>query len=99
MNPTPTTIAALRVVQRHKVTTPAQFANLMWPDSPAHKRHYKVGNSRGTAQGAALNRSAGAYLGKLKKWGLVSYHPLMGYFLTVTGCAVLAESDVEEKLL
>lgn len=71
---------------------PALFAGRMWPDSEAHRISYKCG-PYGSARGIALNRSAGAYLGKLARQGWIYNSPDRNhrshYFLTRKGREVV----------
>jgi len=46
-----------------------EFSDQMWPDSPARNRSYNVGN--GATHGAGLWKSAGSYLSRLRKTGLI----------------------------
>ena len=63
------TIAALKVIASSDGITPGRFAALAWPDNPHHSRVYNSG--RGAVSGRGLVRSAGGYLGRLYKAGLV----------------------------
>jgi hypothetical protein len=71
---------------------PAQFAHLMWPDSPAWSKISNVGH--GAARGVGIKRSAGALLGKMEREGLVrSRNSEIGqsfYSITRKGRQVLA---------
>ncbi len=62
-------IRALKIIRDNNIEYPHQFAELMWPDSDYWNHVYNVGN--GAAQGVALNRSAGGYLGRLHHQGLI----------------------------
>ena len=68
---TETTKRALEIIRNHRITMPRQFAEFMWPDNPAWKHHTKCGPS-GTAHGGGMNLAGGAYLGKLRKRGLIT---------------------------
>ena len=63
------TIKALTIIRDNQIDFPSQFARLMWPDSPCWHRVYNVGH--GASRGVAMNRAAGAYLGRLRKRGLI----------------------------
>ena len=66
------TIAALQILAEHdQGLTAANFARLRWKDSIAWKRSYNTGN--GATRGKGMWLSAGSYLAKLKKRGLVSF--------------------------
>lgn len=60
---------ALAILETHPNIGATEFAELMWPDSPAWNKSYKVG--RGSAFGAHLVWAAGGYLGRLVGKGLV----------------------------
>jgi hypothetical protein len=81
---------ALTIITEHRrPIRPSEFAQKMWPDSPAWARYTNVGN--GTAQGVGIVRSGGAYLGRLAKMGLLSWTHDNGsaYRLTRAGRAAL----------
>lgn len=61
---------ALTIISTIEVTHPGQFASLMWPNSPAWKKHGRCG--KGTAAGVGIKLAGGAYLGKLAKQGLIA---------------------------
>lgn len=63
------TTKALRLIRDNDIRRPRRFAELMWPDSPAWKRIHKVG--RGSTFGAAMPQAGGAFLGRLRKAGLI----------------------------
>lgn len=91
---------ALLIVREHGPILPARFSELMWPDSPAHNRAHNVGSS-GAARGVALWRSAGGFLGKLRRRGWVRakysrVDPLhrLGYILTAEGHEILKQAGV-----
>lgn len=74
--------------------TPAQFAERMWPDSPRWQTVYHVGN--GAARGVAVNRSGGAYLGRLRRDGLTAQAERDGHWrhtLTAAGRAALRTGE------
>lgn len=71
---------ALEILKYNMIEAPAQFARLMWPDSPAWKNHTKKG--RGTTRGGGMAVAAGCYLGKLRRAGYVSN---IGFILTTEG--------------
>ncbi len=70
MNLTPQQRKALKILQEHGPLTPRRFAKLMWPDSPGWDVMTNCGQY-GVTRGGCMNLSAGAYLGKLRKKGLV----------------------------
>ena len=64
---TETTKRALEIIRDHHITMPHQFARFMWPDNPAWSRTTKAG-----VRGGGMNLAGGGYLGKLRKWGLIT---------------------------
>ena len=71
MKLTKKTIQALRIldVEYGRELSAGQFASLMWPNSPAWRKVSNTGN--GATSGKGMWLSAGSYLAKLKKRGLV----------------------------
>lgn len=68
------------------------FARLMWPDSPAQNRSSNGGN--GNQQGKGLWLSAGSYLAKLKKRGLVGRgEDTWSHILTEKGREAITEYE------
>jgi len=63
---------ALRIIRDNEVCSPRRFAELMWPDSPGWKQHHKCGNYSSVA-GGMMPMVGGAFLGKLRKQGLILY--------------------------
>jgi len=63
-------IKALTILRKHGPLTPREFAEKMWPDSPGWERVHKCG-PYGASKGAMMPMAGGAYLGKLRKRGLV----------------------------
>ena len=49
---------------------PKEFAHLMWPDSPGWNTRRKCGNY-GVHKGGGMYVTAGCYLGRLERLGLV----------------------------
>lgn len=71
--------------------TPTEFAERMWPDSPAWQKVYAAG-PYGSARGLALVRSAGGHLGRLTQRGWLyrkSEASAALYCLTSSGQALL----------
>lgn len=64
-------VEALKILRDKKPKSHSYFARLYWPDNLMHKRTSNAGN-HGSRRGAGAWLSAGSYLGKLKKRGLVS---------------------------
>ena len=64
------TIKALKIIDKYGVIYPKQFAQLMWPDSPAWDKVYNTGIN-GATSGKGMWLCAGSYLRKLKRRGLV----------------------------
>ena len=58
-------VKALTILAEHGPLSPAQFAERMWPDSPAW--HFS-GPRR-----AVMGYTGGGYLGRLRRLGLVEY--------------------------
>lgn len=56
-------------IGRHR-TYGAQFAHLMWPDSPGWEK-WSHGHRNGTAKATGIKRAGGAYLARLEKQGWV----------------------------
>jgi hypothetical protein len=76
---------ALLVIAANDITTPKQFALLMWPDSHA----WRASNSQ--KRGFAM--SGGAYLAKLRKRGLITgTGRATPYRLTIAALSALASS-------
>ena len=69
---TPAQRRALEIVRDNPDIRPRIFANLMWPDSEGHRHHTKCG-PRGSTRGGGMRLSAGGYLGKLSRAGLLVY--------------------------
>lgn len=68
---TPARRRALEVLAANPEIGPAQFALLIWPDSPGHERRsHRHSTPAGGAVGAGIKMSAGAFLGRLVKAGL-----------------------------
>lgn len=74
------------------------FAMAMWGDSPAWKRHYKIGH--GTTSGKGMWLCAGSYLAKLEIKGLIykSWDEYRwNYYMTKVGREVLNHAIMMEK--
>lgn len=84
---------ALRLVRDHGPVAPAKFAEMMWPDSPAWNKVYMAGNKGGAVRGRGIVRSAGSYLGKPRKAGLVYRNSNWLYVISVDGIEAI-ESQV-----
>ena len=69
----PPTRRALTILRDHGPLTPREFAEKMWPDSPAWKRVNKCG-PYGATKGRAIVESGGGFLGKLRKQGLAELY-------------------------
>ncbi len=69
---TPFQAKALRIVLDHesKGLTPSWFADLMWPDSLAHKRMSNCGIN-GASMGKGIVYAAGGHLAKLARKGIL----------------------------
>ncbi len=67
---TPTRRRALEIIRDYPGLAPREFGHKLWPDHLGWNRHTKCGPS-GTSHGGGMNLAAGAFLGKLKKEGLV----------------------------
>lgn len=95
MNPTPTAIQALCIVRLHENIHPREFGLQLWGrDHPGWKRHSKAG-PRGSSRGGGMNLASGAYLGKLRKAGLVCQwgaYPNDGNYLTDRGIQMLRDN-------
>ena len=65
------TLQALRIIREHEPLYPARFARLMWPDSRYWNVNYHCG-PRGSSYGRGLVMSAGSYLWKMQRLGLIN---------------------------
>lgn len=101
INPTPFMLKALSWIRDNKGVKPMKFAKHMWPNSGGYTRYYNQGN--GACSGKGMWLTAGSYVGKLKKKGLVRnyFDPLMpynsGWALTSKGKEFLKEHDERYK--
>lgn len=84
---TPKARQALEIVRANPGITAGRFAELMWKDSLAHRKVYNVGQ-HGAASGVVIKQTAGAFLSRLHKQGLVLYIGRAAR-LTRTGLAAL----------
>ena len=91
---------ALQIIRDHAPIRPGRFADLMWPNSPAHTRSYNCG-PYGATRGSGLVLSAGSYLAKLARAGLIikqtctingKYYNA-GYVLTDAGLTTLKSAE------
>lgn len=91
---------ALTIIRDNNITMPRQFGQLLWPDNPGWKRRGKAG-PKGVAKGTGMNLASGAYLGKLRKAGLIGWHYTafgeLKYFLTEKGKELLSDGQEESK--
>ena len=62
---------ALEILREHGPLSAASFARLMWPDSIAWKRTTRRHDGKSGAYGGAQWMSAGAFLSRMRKDGLV----------------------------
>jgi len=61
---------ALHILRQHpEGLMPREFARLMWPDSPAWDKLYRVG--RGSTRGVGMQLAGGSLLATLSRKGLV----------------------------
>lgn len=98
-----TTARALRIVRDHQIAFPKQFAEQMWPGSPAWRRSVRCG-AYGSHTGGGMYRAAGALLGKLRHQGLLDWRmvnvaarsPERTFFLTTHGQQALAAWEAAE---
>jgi hypothetical protein len=89
--PSAALLRALRIVERHGPVRPADFAVLMWPDSPAHARLVRLARHRTPTRGAGLHLAAAGHLAKLQRRGYVFRRQYeAGYRLAGAGRTVLA---------
>lgn len=70
MRPSKRTIEALLILRDKKPQSFAQFAELFWPGNLMHRRHSNCG-THGSRRGAGAWLSAGSYVAKLERAGLV----------------------------
>jgi hypothetical protein len=74
------------------------FAMAMWGDSPAWKRHYKIGH--GTTIGKGMWLCAGSYLAKLEDKKLLDSHwkgYTRQYYLTMLAVKILDNNRDKEN--
>lgn len=92
-------ISALRVIRNHGPIMPGEFAEKMWPDSPAWGRYHNCGH--GATAGGGMRMCGGSYIGKLYKKGWVKLYignyyertsPVTRYELTDEGKRLLKEA-------
>ena len=74
---TPGTVKALRIIRDNHVYSPDRFAHLMWPESRYWEVRYKCGNGSHAGRGVVL--SAGSFLARLRKQGLIMYLDMIKY--------------------
>lgn len=99
MRITPLTRRALAIIAEHAPIRPGSFGDLMWPESPARTRSYNCGPN-GATRGLGLDLSAGSYLAKLRRAGLIqrlSYH--LGYELTSFGRSIVQQTTEADDAL
>jgi len=81
----PSVIRALQLIHEEggRGLTATDLAARLWPDSPYHRVSYKCGN-RGSSKGRGLVKSAGSFLGKMRKLGLVEkkWHEFPKFIVT-----------------
>ena len=96
--------ALLILHDHHGLIRPKIFAKAMWPDSPGWDRYAKCGD--GVHKGGGMYVTAGCYLGKLVRTGLVQYDIrdrhgyIRGYMLSAEGIVALKpvlEARVERR--
>jgi hypothetical protein len=90
--PSETMLLALHLVAENGPIRPREFAKLMWPDRAGWRRVSNCGH--GSTRGSGMHLAGGAYLGKLRRQGLVepefgAPRFLRGYILTALGRRVL----------
>jgi hypothetical protein len=91
------TAKALRLIKDQNIISAKQFAGFMWPDSDGWTTHTNCGH--GVTHGGGMNLAGGAYLGRLKKRGLVTgYGNLKSrYYLTPQGEKELSDFEAQES--
>lgn len=96
---TPVAVRALQIIRDNRPGAPKEFGRLMWPDAPAWTVHTKCG-PYGVTRGGGITMASGAFLGKLKKRGLITYRHVgraryaqVEYVLTEAGKTALAEVE------
>ena len=88
------TATALQIVKENPNIRPNRFSELMWKDSPSHRKMYNCGHN-GATRGRGIWRSAGGYLGKLAAKGLIrrrynfEYETDEGYHISSMGESAL----------
>lgn len=69
---TPARLRALAIIRDHPGIGPSQFAVLMWPNSKGHtRRSHRSSTPAGGAIGAGIKMTAGAFLQRMAKDGLI----------------------------
>jgi hypothetical protein len=88
------TLRALLIIRDNNVTSAAEFAALMWPESSGWNRRVKCGNY-GVSVGGGMALAGGGLVGKLVKRGLVvrvyAFDRTMRLHLTDAGYRVTQE--------
>jgi hypothetical protein len=70
---TPARRRALQIVRDHPGVGPTPFASFMWPESKGHKtRSRRHATPAGGAVGAGIKMTAGVFLGRLGRDGLIT---------------------------
>jgi len=90
-SPSETMVVALYLVAEHGPIRPREFAERMWPDNQAWRRVSRCG-PYGSHRGGGMHLAGGAYLGKLRRQGLVNDWGTPfpgGYVLTARGRQLL----------
>lgn len=99
MKKTDATLRALKIIADNEITAPSQFGELMWPDNPNWDKPGKCG--RGSGRGVGMRLASGAYLGKLKRRGLICVRFIRNrfagdytqtYYLSDSGKAYIAQA-------
>lgn len=93
MNKESATVKALRIIRDHQINMPSVFGRFMWPDNPNWTHSGQAGN--GQAKGVGMRLASGAFLGRLKKSGLVR-ETNDCYKLTPEGQATLDAAEREQ---
>lgn len=94
MKLTTSRIRALVILAQHGPTRPRDFAERMWPDSSGWKRVHKCG-PYGASSGAMMAMVGGAYLGKLRKAGLVDWAGETLHGMPLWGISCRGEAALE----
>jgi len=79
---------ACQILRDHGPIRPREFAQKMWPDSPAWRHSCRCGPN-GAHRGGGMYLAGGGYLGRLVHLGLAKYTGEFRYILSPLGQQLL----------